>query len=114
MPKPIPFATALLALSNIVTVSPALAAAAIEAEAHAEPSLEEIIVTANFRNTSLMKTIGSVSVLPESTITDRAAQHLEDILNAVPNVTWAAGASRSRFVQIRGVGDLEQYYDPKY
>jgi iron complex outermembrane recepter protein len=78
------------------------------------PRLEEIIVTANFRDTALMETVGSVSVIPESTITDRAAQHLEDILNAVPNVTWASGASRSRFVQIRGIGDLEQYYDPKY
>lgn len=76
--------------------------------------LEEVIVTANFRDTPLMDTVGSVSVVSEATITERAAQHLEDILNAVPNVTWASGASRSRFVQIRGIGDLEQYYDPKY
>ncbi|RLA49309.1 MAG: hypothetical protein DRR04_01945 [Gammaproteobacteria bacterium] len=79
-----------------------------------EDVLEEIIVTANFRNTELMDAIGSISVLSERTISERAAQHLQDILNAVPNVTWAAGASRSRFVQIRGVGDLEQFYDPKY
>ncbi|MBK6510815.1 MAG: TonB-dependent receptor [Haliea sp.] len=77
-------------------------------------SLEEVVVTAKFRDTPLMDAIGSISVLPESTITERAAQHLQDILNAVPNVNWAAGASRARFVQIRGVGDLEQYYDPKY
>lgn len=77
-------------------------------------SLEEIVVTAKFRDTPLMDAIGSISVLPESTITERAAQHLQDILNAVPNVNWSAGASRARFVQIRGVGDLEQYYDPKY
>ena len=77
-------------------------------------ALEEIIVTANFRDTALMETVGSVSVVPESTITERAAQHLQDILNAAPNVTWAGGASRSRFVQIRGIGDLEQFYDPKY
>jgi outer membrane receptor protein involved in Fe transport len=76
--------------------------------------LEEIVVTAKFRDTPLMDAIGSISVVPESTITERAAQHLQDILNAVPNVNWAAGASRARFVQIRGVGDLEQYYDPKY
>ena len=76
--------------------------------------LEEIIVTANFRQTDLMDTVGSISVLSARTINERAAQHLQDILNAVPNVTWAAGASRSRFLQIRGVGDLEQYYDPKY
>lgn len=94
----------------------ALAGASIGASVSAAdvPTLEEIVVTANFRETSLMETIGSVSVLPQSTITERAAQHLQDILNAVPNVTWAAGSSRSRFVQIRGVGDLEQFYDPKY
>ncbi|MEZ5571575.1 MAG: TonB-dependent receptor [Halioglobus sp.] len=79
-----------------------------------DPLLEEIVVTARFRDTTLMQSVGSISVLTQSTITERAAQHLEDILNAVPNVTWAAGASRARFVQIRGVGDLEQYYDPKY
>ena len=79
-----------------------------------EGILEEIIVTANFRHTQLMDSIGSISVLGERAISERAAQHLQDILNAVPNVTWAAGASRSRFVQVRGVGDLEQFYDPKY
>jgi iron complex outermembrane receptor protein len=79
-----------------------------------DQKLEEVIVTANFRDTPLMDTIGSVSVLSENTIRQRAAQHLQDILNVAPNVTWAGGASRSRFVQIRGVGDLELFYDPKY
>jgi len=76
--------------------------------------LEEIVVTADFRAAPLLQTIGSVSVIPERTIEERAAQHLQDILNTAPNVTWAGGASRGRFVQIRGVGDLEQFYDPKY
>jgi len=79
-----------------------------------EPVLEEIVVTADFRPTRLLETIGNVSVIPERTIEERAAQHLQDILNTAPNVTWAGGASRGRFVQIRGVGDLEQFYDPKY
>jgi iron complex outermembrane receptor protein len=77
-------------------------------------TLEEIIVTAKFRATPLLDAIGSISVLDERTIAERGAEHLQDVLNTVPNVTWAAGASRARFVQIRGVGDLEQYYDPKY
>ncbi len=106
MSKSISLLPPLLVLASISGSPPAMAAAA--------PSLEEIVVTANFRDATLMDTVGSVSVISESTITERAAQHLEDILNAVPNVTWAAGASRSRFVQIRGIGDLEQYYDPKY
>jgi iron complex outermembrane receptor protein len=106
MSKSISLLPPLLVLASISGSPPAMAAAA--------PSLEEIVVTANFRDTTLMETVGSVSVISETTITERAAQHLEDILNAVPNVTWASGASRSRFVQIRGIGDLEQYYDPKY
>ena len=80
----------------------------------AENTLEEIVVTATYRETGLWHMPGSVSILTETTIDERAAQHLQDILNAAPNVTWAAGSSRSRFVQVRGVGDLEQYYDPKY
>ena len=106
-------------MSNLIKRSTALVALSclpLSSPAPAEPgnTLEEIIVTAKFRDTSLMEAIGSISVVSEQSITEQAAQHLEDILNTMPNVTWASGASRSRFVQIRGVGDLEQYYDPKY
>ncbi len=82
--------------------------------AQAGEALKEIIVTANFRDTTLMQTVGSVSMITQNTITERAAQHLQDILSAAPNVTVTAGASRGRFVQICGVGELEQLYDPKY
>ncbi|MFT4520653.1 MAG: iron complex outermembrane receptor protein [Halioglobus sp.] len=77
-------------------------------------TLEETLITATYRHTQLMETVGSISVVSQDTIRERAALHLQDILNAAPNVTFAAGSSRSRFVQIRGIGDLEQYYDPKY
>ncbi|MDG2047611.1 MAG: TonB-dependent receptor [Halioglobus sp.] len=106
MSKLIPFMVALLTAST--------ASMPLHADAGQGQLLEEIVVSASFRDTALMQTVGSVSVLSQSTITERAAQHLEDILNTVPNVTWASGASRGRFVQIRGIGDLEQYYDPKY
>ena len=86
----------------------------VQAAPEQQPQLEEIVVTARFRDTTLMDSLGSISVVPQKIIEERAAQHLQDVLSAVPNVTWAAGASRARFVQIRGVGDLEQYYDPKY
>lgn len=101
-----------LLTANLFAYPAVLSASEIETET--ETTLEEIVVTAKFRNTALLEAIGSISVLPASTIAERAAQHLQDVLNTVPNVTWAGGASRARFVQIRGVGDLEQYYDPKY
>ena len=80
-----------------------------------EPAIEEeIIVTAVFRDTSLMDGAGSVSVLGAELAANRAARHLEDILGIAPNISWSSGASRSRYLQVRGIGDLERYAEPKY
>jgi iron complex outermembrane recepter protein len=76
--------------------------------------LEEIVVTAGFRDLALMTSPGSTTVIDETVLRERAAQHLEAILNVAPNVNYASGASRARFIQIRGVGDLEQFVDPKH
>ena len=75
---------------------------------------EEIIVTASFHGTALMDEPGSVTVLGGGSAADRAARHVEELLGLAPNVGWSTGASRSRFVQVRGIGDLEQYSEPKY
>ncbi|MGR8921684.1 MAG: TonB-dependent receptor [Gammaproteobacteria bacterium] len=76
--------------------------------------MEEIVVTAGFRDDTLMRAPGSVSVVSAEAVTARAARHLEDVLLAVPNVTFSAAGSRARFVQMRGIGDLEQFTDPKH
>ena len=104
--------TSQYALLAVVLIS--MPTAAITARSVENDRLEEVIVTANYRESTLMNAVGSISVVGRETISERAAQHLEEVLNAVPNVTWASASSRSRFVQVRGVGDLEQYYDPKY
>lgn len=82
--------------------------------AYSDTALEEVVVTADFRNSQLMTTAASVSVLGELQLAERGARHLEDVLSAAPNVSWSTGASRSRFIQVRGIGDLEQYAEPKY
>jgi len=79
-----------------------------------EGDLEEVIVTAQFRDTGLLESSGSISVVPEAVIFDRGAQHLQGVLNVLPNVNFSSGASRARFIQVRGIGDLEQFVDPKY
>jgi len=76
--------------------------------------LEEVVVRAGFYDTKLMTSAGSISVLDETQIAGRGARHLEDIVGQLPNVNFSAGASRARFLQIRGVGDLEQFVDPKH
>jgi iron complex outermembrane receptor protein len=88
--------------------------AVIRADETIEGDLEEVIVTAQFRDTELLKSSGSISVVPEAIIFDRGAQHLQGVLNVLPNVNFSSGASRARFIQVRGIGDLEQFVDPKY
>jgi len=80
----------------------------------ANDSIEEIIVTANFRDIPLTKSAQSVSVISEKQTAQRGAVHIESILALAPNVDFSSGSSRTRFVQMRGIGDLEQYAEPKY
>lgn len=85
-----------------------LAAATISA-AHAADALDEIVVTATFREQALSDVPASVTVLGAD-ITEAAGNtHFEDVLSLVPNLNWAGGTSRPRYFQIRGVGEREQY-----
>ena len=95
-------------------VLPILIGAAAASSAVSEPVIEEVLVTADFHASGLMSTPSSISVVSEQVIRDRHAEHLEAILNTVPNVSYTKGSSRARFLQMRGVGDLEQFVDPKH
>jgi outer membrane receptor protein involved in Fe transport len=77
----------------------------------AEPGelLGEITVTATWRATDLRDVPASVTVLNQRALADAGVQHFQDVLGLVPNLNWAAGSSRPRYFQLRGVGDLEQY-----
>ena len=74
--------------------------------------LEEVIVTAEFRDISVLDTGNSISVVNSDTIARREARHLEQVLNLVPNVNYSSGASRGRFIQIRGIGERSQFIEP--
>ncbi|MBA6412924.1 TonB-dependent receptor [Parahaliea sp. F7430] len=74
--------------------------------------LEEILVTAEFRPTRLLDQPNSTSVVSQFEIKERAAQHLEEVLNLAPNVNYAGGSSRARFYQIRGIGERSQFQEP--
>ncbi len=80
----------------------------------ANDSIEEIVVSAGFYDSELMKSAGSISVLDAQAVQDRAARHFDETINVLPNVNFSAGGARARFVQVRGVGDLEQFVDPKH
>lgn len=75
-------------------------------------NIEVIQVTSDFRGSSPQEISSSLSVIGEQVIQDRQAQHLEEILSFAPNVNLSSGASRGRFIQIRGIGERSQFSEP--
>lgn len=73
---------------------------------------EEVIVTSQFRDSSLLDLAATVSVFDTATIEARGADNIEQLLNLAPNVNFSSGASRGRFFQIRGIGERSQFIDP--
>jgi len=71
--------------------------------------LQEIVVTASLHSTSLAELPQSVTVLDAETLRTAGVQHFEDVLALIPDLNWAAGTSRPRFFQLRGIGEVEQY-----
>ncbi|HBR97311.1 MAG TPA: TonB-dependent receptor, partial [Gammaproteobacteria bacterium] len=71
--------------------------------------LEDVSLSADFRPDSLHDSNAAVSVVDEFAIEERGALHLESILNVAPNLNFAGGTSRARFVQIRGIGERSQF-----
>jgi iron complex outermembrane recepter protein len=75
----------------------------------ADDTLEEIVVTASLRSAKVADLPQSVTVLDRDTLQAAGVQHFEDVLGQIPNLNWAAGTSRPRFFQLRGIGEVEQY-----
>ena len=77
---------------------------------HAED--EEVTVYGELREENIMTLPNSVSVMNQDIVANREAKHLEDLLNIAPNVNFAMGASRGRFIQIRGIGERSEFLSP--
>lgn len=82
------------------------------AQSSAPESIERITVVSDFRQANLEQLASSATIIGADTINVRQSQHLDDILSTVPNVNFASGASRGRFVQIRGIGERSQFSEP--
>jgi iron complex outermembrane recepter protein len=78
----------------------------------AQPAPEVIVVTGEFRDAALDDLPASISVLQADDLAARAAHHLDEALALAPNVSIAGGSSRSRFFQIRGIGERGQFVEP--
>jgi len=89
-----------------------LAAATATAAGANTDTIEEIVVTGELRADPLDTLPSSISVVTANEIAQRDAQHLEQLFAMTPNVNFASGASRARYLQIRGVGETGQFVEP--
>jgi outer membrane receptor protein involved in Fe transport len=95
-----------LPLIGLLFTTPALAA---DTDKSLDLSLDDVIVSADFRPTKASETPVSVTEINQETISSRGAQHVEEVLNLAPNVNISSGASRGQFIQIRGMGERSQF-----
>ncbi|WP_445767256.1 TonB-dependent receptor [Rheinheimera sp.] len=77
----------------------------------AETAIERISVQGDLRQQSVQQLAGSIAVVTEQDVKRTSAQHLDDVLSQFANVNFAAGASRGRYVQIRGIGERSEFVD---
>lgn len=88
----------------VVAVVAALTCVDLAAE-----TLDEIVVTADLRERAAADLSPSVTVVDGDTIDATTVQHFEELIAAIPNLNWSGDGNRARYLQIRGIGELEQY-----
>lgn len=94
---------------SIARVPAALLCIFIVSSVTADEAVDEIVVTADFRERPADKVPASVSVVSGDFIREAVQQHFEELVNAIPNLNWSGDGHRARYFQIRGIGELEQY-----
>jgi outer membrane receptor for ferrienterochelin and colicin len=74
-----------------------------------QTELDPLVVSSDFRDTKLSKTIGGVSVVDSAKISEDNSNNFENIIARVANVNFTSGSSRAHFIQIRGIGERSQF-----
>ncbi len=70
--------------------------------------VDELVVSA-FRETGAERLPSSITVLDSEVIRNTTVQHFQELIELVPNLNYSGDGNRARYLQIRGVGELEQY-----
>ena len=71
--------------------------------------LAPVIVSADLRETTEQDIPASVDIKTQAELQDQGATHFDDILLKTPNVNFSGQSSRARHIQIRGMGERDEY-----
>lgn len=100
-------ASSLLALASLAAHAQNTATAATQTSAQSAGTLEEVVVTAEYRSEKLQETPLAITALSGDTLTDRGIQNLAGVTQAAPNVNlFQANAAygKTMSASIRGIG----------
>ena len=73
-----------------------------------DPVLEEVVVS-GYRQKPVIETDLSLSLLDARTIAESTVVNIEELIPLVPNLNLSGEGSRARYLQLRGIGEREQY-----
>jgi len=71
--------------------------------------LPSVFVTGDLWQTERGKTTASVSLLDRTELESPERGHFDDLSAYLPNLTTTGGTARSRYIQIRGIGENSQF-----
>jgi len=74
--------------------------------------LDPIVVSADFREAKLSQTSNAVTVIGEEKLYDKSSEAFIETLSSTPNVNFSSGASKAKYIQIRGIGERSQFTTP--
>ena len=90
-------------------LTPAFAAAENDETPPRVPELRTTVVTADLWRSAIADTNASVTILDSTDLAETGADHFENVIPSLPNLTWTGGTSRPRYLQIRGIGENSQF-----
>ncbi len=99
---------------NTFKISIVTACAILQSSAFAEETntLDPIVISADFREENLSQVSSSIAVIGEKDIYDKSSQSFVETIASVPNVNFSSGASKAKYIQIRGIGERSQFVTP--
>jgi len=106
-----PFSVLTLACASALAIKPLAAEPLSVEKSAAERSIERFEVRGDFRQQQINKIAGSLTVIDSAALAKQSAQQLEDLLQGTANLNYASGASRGRFLQVRGIGERSEFVD---
>jgi iron complex outermembrane receptor protein len=104
--KPSYRSTFILAFASLSTLA---VGAGVAANLPVNDPLEEVVISATLRESTISQLPASATVLDAKTLSEAGVSHFGDVLGLVPNLNFAGGTSRPRYFQLRGIGELDQY-----